>query len=254
MSLPVSKSDMSDMLELLTHKGKAGTGYFDVIMRSIASQLKAEFEASRISPSEYANLYAELTNSALSGAISYLVQAPSALQQGKLIEAQVAIAKLDADIREKELAIREQELLQAQKQNELLTAQIANMTADTAQKVQTTANLVEQGKALVHETVAAEYKAAAMEYRADAEFAVTHDLLPNGSAVGGSIAKDNAVKDAQATAFKAKDLYQLINMNNSSNTAQVTTLGDVSIAPTATTKAALDNAISKYYALIGVTI
>lgn len=254
MALPISKADMSDMLELLTHKGKEGTGYFDVLMRSISSQLQDEFEAQRISPAEYAQTYAELTSSALSGAISYLVQAPAALEQGNLVAAQVEIAKAELALKEKELEIREQELLQAQKQNLLIDAQIANMTADTAQKQQTTANLVEQGKALVFETVSAEQKSLAMEYRAWAEYAVTNDLMPDGTAVGGTVAKDNAVKQAQATAFKAKDLYQMINMNQSSNTAQITTLGDVSIAPTVTTGASIDNAVQAYYSLIGVTV
>lgn len=254
MSLPISKNDMTDMLELLTHKGKAGTGYFDIIMRSISSQLQGEFDAGRISPSEYATAYAELTSAALSGAISYLVQAPASLQQGKLVEAQVEIAKWDAKIREKELAIREEELAQAIKQNELLAQQLLKLQAETDNLIQTTANLLEQGKALVFETDSAKYKAKAMEYRADAEYAVTHDLLPNATQVGGTIAKDNAVKEAQATAFKAKDLYQMINMNQSSNTAQVTTLGDVTIAPTVTTKESIDSQVAAYYSLLGISI
>lgn len=236
---------MTSLLELLTHNGKQGTGYFDVLMRSMASHLAEERELGRISPSEYAKSYVELSAATLQGAIGYLTSAPESLQRARLAEAQV-------DIAIKELELKEQALINAQKQNDLIEWQIKKMIAEIANIEQTTSNLEEQGRALVFETVSAGHKAEALEYRVDAEYAVTHDTLPDGSPVAGSLGKDNQVKDEQITTFKAKNLYQMIQGLQSSNTAQVTTLGDVTIAPDFTIGKNIDTAIVKYFSELGV--
>lgn len=254
MALPISTTDMADLLELLTHNGKKGTGYFDELMRSVHTHVQAEYDSGRISPAEYAKAYVEVTNGAMSGAINYLTTAPAALYQAKLVEQQVELANVEVNIKLKELELKEKELAQADAQLEVLVAQKAKLVADAANVEQTTLNLNEQHKALVHETVSAEHKATALEYRSWAEYATTHDNLPDGAPVLGSLGVDKRVKEANIVSFKAKDMYQMVNALQSSNTAQITTLGDVSISPLSTTGDKIDNAVEAYYNLLGVTV
>lgn len=254
MSIPFGNNDMAALLELLTHNGKQGTGYFDVLMRSMATHLADEKESGRISPSEYATSYVELASVTLQGAINYLIQAPEAMQRAKLAGVQIEIANKELDLKDKELEIKKEELEQAKKQNELLEEQRRKLIAETEQIIQNTANAKEQGKALVHETKSALFKAQAMEYRAWAEHAVVKDLLPDGTPIGGSLGKDNKVKDAQATSFKARDIFQMVQSLQSSNTAQITTLQEADIAPNFTTGKALDNAVTKYFSELGIVV
>lgn len=252
---------MATILELLTHNGKAGTGYFDTMMRSVTNHVVDEYESQRISANEYAKIYVETLGTTLQSAIAYILQAPKAFAELELVQTQIDIAKADLAIRQKDLELREKEILlktkeieQITKQLELIDPQKAKLVAETANIAQNTANAVEQGKALVHETTASMHKATATEYRAMAEYASTHDMLPDGQPVAGSIGKDNATKVAQSLSLKARDMYQVISGNVSSNTAQITTLSDVTIAPSYTTGANIDKAIGAYYSLIGVNV
>lgn len=245
---------MATILELLTHNGKAGTGYFDTMMRSVTNHVVDEYESQRISANEYAKVYVETLGTTLQSAIAYILQAPKAFAELELVQTQIDIAKADLEIRQKEILLKAKEIEQITKQLELIDPQKAKLVAETANITQNTANAVEQGKALAHETTASMHKATATEYRAMAEYAATHDMLPDGQPVAGSIGKDNATKVAQSLSLKARDMYQVISGNVSSNTAQITTLSDVTIAPSYTTGANIDKAIGAYYSLIGVNV
>ncbi|AUR93618.1 coil containing protein [Vibrio phage 1.188.A._10N.286.51.A6] len=246
--------DMSALLELLTLNDKSGTGYFDVLMRSVHSHIQAEHQAGRITAGEYAKAYIEITNGTLGGVIQYIIQAPSAFKQALLADEQIAIAKEELKIREQEVLIRIEELEQAKLQGDLIAAQVKKVEAETLNIEQSTRNLIKQEEQLVHEVEASLHKAKALEYRVDAEYAATHDVLPDGNPVKGTIGKDNAQKEAQSLSFKMRDMFQMINANQSSNTAQITTLSSVDIAPTYTTGNSIDSAISKYYAELGITV
>lgn len=245
---------MSDILELLTHNGKEGTGYFDEVMRSINTHIQAEFEAGRIAPAEYAKVYSEIISTGLQGAISYLTGAPEALERAALVAKQVELADAEIKIKFKELELAEKAIEKADAELELVAEQKLKLIAETANIEQTTLNLTEQGKALVWDTTSAEHRSVALEYRAWAEYATTHDMLPDGTPVKGSIGKDMATKEAQMISFKAKDMFQMVSSMQQSNTAQVTTLGDVTIAPNSTNASTIDSQVAAYYALLGITV
>lgn len=254
MTISINKNDMATLLELLTHNGKEGTGYFDEMMRSVTSHVVSEYESQRISANEYAKTYAEVLGVTLQSAISYILQAPKAFAELDVIRKQLEIANADLALKQKEVELKDKQMQQITKELELVDAQKAKLAAETANITQNTANMVEQSKALIHETTAAQHKATATEYRAMAEYAATHDRLPDGTLVSGSIGKDNATKEAQALSLKARDMFQVISGNVSSNTAQITTLSDTTIAPTYTTGSNIDKAINAYYSLLGVPV
>ena len=53
--------------------GVDGTGTFDVLMKSFAAHLKVEYNANRITGAEYTKAFIALTESAMSGAVQYLL-------------------------------------------------------------------------------------------------------------------------------------------------------------------------------------
>lgn len=81
-----------------------GTGTFDIVMKSTAAHIKAEFEAGRITGAEYTKSYIALTAAALNGSIQFLLgrdqaywSAVTAQLQAKVAEAQVVIAKVSLE-------------------------------------------------------------------------------------------------------------------------------------------------------------
>lgn len=152
-------------LAQLTEAQVAGTGVFDVLMRSVNAQLELEFKAGRIKGAEYATVYLGSMQSVLQTSLQFLLQRDKATLEAELVKAQVLqataqTALVDQQIAQsvKQAALLEQqrvnladELATAVKQRAKLDQEVTNLTsvkaltdAQAAQSTQQTTNLVSE--------------------------------------------------------------------------------------------------------------
>lgn len=101
-----SGSDNTVTLAKLTTGTTAGAGVFDVLMRSVKSQLDAEYQANRIKGSEYATVYLGSLQAVLQTALQMV------LAQEK--------TNLEIQVLEKELLLRDQQVTRTNKEIEVL--------------------------------------------------------------------------------------------------------------------------------------
>lgn len=73
----------------LTQTTISGSGTFDVLMRAFKSHLREEFDAGRITGSDYAKAYIQLTTAAMGNAVQYLLGRDSAYLQAANLQYQL---------------------------------------------------------------------------------------------------------------------------------------------------------------------
>ena len=130
----------------LTTKVGENTAVFDGIMSSVYSHLGSEFEKGRITGADYVKAYIELTGTALSGAVQFLLGKDAAYWQAILVRQQAINAEA-----QKALIIEQTEVQRAQtlntrldgvttvagaigKQKDLYTQQITSYLRDSELK------------------------------------------------------------------------------------------------------------------------
>ena len=129
-----------------------GTGIFDKLMATVAAQLQAEFQADRITKSDYGQVYVSALNATLAQAIQFLltkdqaaIQAATLVTQLELLELQ----KAQLQLQNEKLAL---EKLQTEQQTLLIAAQRGlteqKIITETAQTQDGYAGIVGQQKAL----------------------------------------------------------------------------------------------------------
>ena len=74
-----------------------GTGYFDILMRTVSLHLQREWTGGRITGDVYAKAYLEAMNNALNQAIGFVISVKQAAVNEDLIRAQVAQMKVQED-------------------------------------------------------------------------------------------------------------------------------------------------------------
>lgn len=133
-------------LPALTTATVAGTGVFDVLMRSMKAHLESEFTKNRIKGPEYATVYLGSMEAVLQGSLQFLLQKDKATLEAELVKAQIALSAQQLLNAQAELAILQQQLLK-------IPAEIAHLQAQTAlvgqQKINLTAealNIPKQGE------------------------------------------------------------------------------------------------------------
>lgn len=139
-----------DVAELTTADIK-GTGVFDVLMQSVKAHVKEEHQANRITGKEYATVYLEALQTTQGNAIDYLLKAKlfgyemaNLEKQGKLLDAQIAIAVRDEQL-------RAGELVKQQAETDLIQQQVRNAEAESHKIPLEVKNLQTQGKILIQE-------------------------------------------------------------------------------------------------------
>ena len=163
----------------LTTAEVAGTGVFDVLMRSAKSHLDQQFTAGRIKGPEYATVYLGSLELAMQTGLAFVLQQRkndleaqllekqlllvtqqianltaeglNIPKQGLLIDAQAAHMVKQGQIADAEVLIKAQQVLIAQAELGIAQAKLANipkegllLTAQTAKTTQETTNLVSQ--------------------------------------------------------------------------------------------------------------
>ena len=115
----------------ITSGSVTGTGIFDKLMATVAAQLQSEFQADRITKSDYGQVYVSALNATLAQAIQFLltkdeaaIQAATLVTQLELLELQ----KAQLQLQNEKLAL---EKLQTEQQTLLIASQVLT---DAAQR------------------------------------------------------------------------------------------------------------------------
>ena len=128
----------SSVIDGINHHEWQGTAIFDVLMQSVNSNLKIQFDNGRIVGPDYAQVYMASIQSCIEEAMKFLLNKDlTAAQLAKLnaekglIEAQLAAYPAQAA---KELEIKQAELAKIQAEKALLDAQLAAVKLDEGLK------------------------------------------------------------------------------------------------------------------------
>ena len=130
VSLKLAQLEQPLNVTELTTAEIAGTGVFDVLMKSVKNHVQEEHTKSRITGKEYATVYLEALQSTLAQSIEYLLRAKTLGfeldnlgKQGVLLDHQAEIAIKDAQLKFAQIA-------QTQAQTELTEQQVKSAEAE----------------------------------------------------------------------------------------------------------------------------
>lgn len=115
MSEPTVSLSSIDIKEVTSGK-LTGDGSFDVLMKAITAHLDNQFKQQRITGSDYAQAYVQLTSAAIQYAVQFTVQTRETAAQEALLKAQTLATLWEARLKKtQELLTFEQIKLTAQK-------------------------------------------------------------------------------------------------------------------------------------------
>ena len=124
----------------LTGETLAGTGVFDVLMRSVKAHLNSEFTLGRIKGPEYSTIYLGSMELAMRSSLDFVfqmrkndVEAQLLIKQGLLLDAQVLLAQAQIEIAAAEIEIKAQQVLVAQAEVGIAQAKLVNIPKEGAQ-------------------------------------------------------------------------------------------------------------------------
>ena len=107
-----------------------GTGIFDKLMQTVAAQLLHEFQADRITKTDYGQVYLAALNATMQQAIQFALSKDQAALQAATLAAQyelIALQKAQLELQNEKLAL---EKLQTEQQTLLIAAQITKTNSD----------------------------------------------------------------------------------------------------------------------------
>lgn len=173
----------------LTSRVVGGSGMFDGLMVTFSAHLRAEFEKGRITGSDYTKAYIALTESALSGAVTYLLGKDQAFWQAQLAQSQAITAKVQLATAKVQMASLQLEALTSKAGYALTKLKLSteSVTYCTAQYNLT--NMLPQQLANVKE-------------QTEAQRAQTLDTRTDGVPVTGVLGKQKALFTQQITSYQ----------------------------------------------------
>jgi hypothetical protein len=212
----------------ITQGSVTGTGIFDKLMATVAAQLQAEFQADRITKSDYGQVYVSALNNTLGQAIQFLLTKDQAALQAATLAAQYEKIALEKDI------------LELQKQQ--LTLQLAHLEQQT---------LLIQSQIL---TDAAQR--ALINQKIVTEVAQTQDTPTSNTSTGysGVVGKQNALYAAQTTGFTRDAEQKAAKLALDILATQLSTDDSMTVANTNMHPAAIGALVEKLATGIGVTL
>jgi hypothetical protein len=187
--------------EDLTTKTIDGTGSFDVVMFSIKTHLKEEYETGRLTGLDYAKAYTELTGGAMSAGVQFLLGKDQAYWNGILVQAQARKAETESVTAMVQLEIGKATLVMTQHQAKAAEGQVALLKMQLASE--------DAKYCLVHEQVESK--------RAD-----TSDTRTDGSAIAGTAGKQKDLYTQQIDSYQKDSAYKVAKMFSDGWTVQKT--------------------------------
>lgn len=212
----------------ITQGSVTGTGIFDKLMATVAAQLQAEFQADRITKSDYGQVYVSALNNTLGQAIQFLLTKDQAALQAATLAAQYEKIALEKDILELQKQQLTLQLAQLEQQTLLIQSQILT---DAAQR------------ALINQKLVT-------------EVAQTQDTPMSNTSTGysGVVGKQNALYAAQTTGFTRDAEQKAAKLALDILATQLSTDDSMTVANTNMHPAAIGALVEKLATGIGVTL
>lgn len=212
----------------ITQGSVTGTGIFDKLMATVAAQLQAEFQADRITKSDYGQVYVSALNNTLGQAIQFLLTKDQAALQAATLAAQYEKIALEKDILELQKQQLTLQLAQLEQQTLLIQSQILT---DAAQR------------ALINQKLVT-------------EVAQTQDKPTSNTSTGysGVVGKQNALYAAQTTGFTRDAEQKAAKLALDILATQLSTDDSMTVANTNMHPAAIGALVEKLATGIGVTL
>ena len=212
----------------ITQGSVTGTGIFDKLMATVAAQLRAEFQADRITKSDYGQVYVSALNNTLGQAIQFLLTKDQAALQAATLAAQYEKIALEKDILELQKQQLTLQLAQLEQQTLLIQSQILT---DAAQR------------ALINQKIVT-------------EVAQTQDTPTSNTSTGysGVVGKQNALYAAQTTGFTRDAEQKAAKLALDILATQLSTDDSMTVANTNMHPAAIGALVQKLATGIGVTL
>lgn len=212
----------------ITQGSVTGTGIFDKLMATVAAQLQAEFQADRITKSDYGQVYVSALNNTLGQAIQFLLTKDQAALQAATLAAQYEKIALEKDILELQKQQLTLQLAQLEQQTLLIQSQILT---DAAQR------------ALINQKLVT-------------EVAQTQDTPMSNTSTGysGVVGKQNALYAAQTTGFTRDAEQKAAKLALDILATQLSTDDSMTVANTNMHPAAIGALVQKLATGIGVTL
>lgn len=212
----------------ITQGSVTGTGIFDKLMATVAAQLQAEFQADRITKSDYGQVYVSALNNTLGQAIQFLLTKDQAALQAATLAAQYEKIALEKDILELQKQQLTLQLAQLEQQTLLIQSQILT---DAAQR-------------------------ALINQKTVTEVAQTQDTPMSNTSTGysGVVGKQNALYAAQTTGFTRDAEQKAAKLALDILATQLSTDDSMTVANTNMHPAAIGALVQKLATGIGVTL
>lgn len=251
----------------LTGGEREGAGAFEELMRAVKSHLLTEYNAGRITGDNYTQAYISSLDVALGNASQYLLQHEIQNQQVRLLDEQIAAAKLQVTLTQaqidraaaellhvqkqtlklgsdinlvdaqvavqaKTLLIQDEQIASAQKDLLVKDAQIALSDSNKLLTDQQTSNALTQNTQISTQTTKISAEKDILLQRVVSEEAQTKDVV-DGQPVGGIIGKQMALYENQADGYIRDAEQKVAKLMNDSFVTRVTTDWDNPDASTA---------------------
>lgn len=212
----------------ITQGSVTGTGIFDKLMATVAAQLQAEFQADRITQTDYGQVYVSALNNTLGQAIQFLLTKDQAALQAATLAAQYEKIALEKDILELQKQQLTLQLAQLEQQTLLIQSQILT---DAAQR-------------------------ALINQKTVTEVAQTQDTPMSNTSTGysGVVGKQNALYAAQTTGFTRDAEQKAAKLALDILATQLSTDDSMTVANTNMHPAAIGALVQKLATGIGVTL
>ena len=212
----------------ITQGSVTGTGIFDKLMATVAAQLQAEFQADRITKSDYGQVYVSALNNTLGQAIQFLLTKDQAALQAATLAAQYEKIALEKDILELQKQQLTLQLAQLEQQTLLIQSQILT---DAAQR-------------------------ALINQKTVTEVAQTQDTPMSNTSTGysGVVGKQNALYAAQTTGFTRDAEQKAAKLALDILATQLSTDDSMTVENTNMHPAAIGALVQKLATGIGVTL
>ena len=208
-------------LSSLTGGEVEGAGAFEELMRTVNSHINKQFDAGRLTTENVASVYLGALQSTMSEAANFIVAIQESNQRVKLIDEQIANAKIEVQLSQKQLELADKQLdlldkqiSKADKDTELTAAQVLVQTkqldvmdeqidkldAETSMIAQQTLNAVNQNTQITTQTSKIASEKVILDQRLKTEEAQTKNTV-DGNTVGGVLGKQIELYQNQADGY-----------------------------------------------------
>tara|TARA_R110002020_G_scaffold108588_3_gene251618 strand:- start:1982 stop:2794 length:813 start_codon:yes stop_codon:yes gene_type:complete len=208
-------------LASLTGGEVEGAGAFEELMRTVNSHINKQFDEGRLTTENVASVYLGALQSTMSEAANFIVAIQESNQRVKLIDEQIANAKIEVQLSQKQLELadkqldlldkqiskadKDTELIAAQvlvqtKQLEVMDEQIDKLQAEGEMINQQTQNALSQNTQIITQTSKIDSEKSILDQRLKTEEAQTKDTI-DGSPVGGVLGKQITLYQNQSEGY-----------------------------------------------------